>query len=104
MNDRELAWRDGFLSALNCIRAADTIVRRERIMSKPDAQFRRVVSEMIGVWCDTIENEAMENVVKAARKEDFGVHDKWCEDCQHKHYPPVAERGVDGCPRHENQT
>jgi hypothetical protein len=69
--DLEQAWRNGFGSALNCLRACDDIAVGGNARARaahPDVG--RIISELINSWVDSIES-LTDNFVGAGREVGF---------------------------------
>jgi hypothetical protein len=69
----ERAWRDGWGSALNCLRAVETIVLEHQpalALSDRDAAINRSILDLVAEWADII--DAVEDEVLAKCREQEG--------------------------------
>jgi hypothetical protein len=65
--DLEQAWRNGFGSALNCLRACDDIAQSAHGAKYPEG---RILSDLVNGWVDAIEG-LIDDIVAAGREVGF---------------------------------
>jgi hypothetical protein len=67
----ERAWRDGWGSALNCLRAVETIVLEHQplTLSDRDAAINRSILGLVAEWADIIDGVEDEVIAKCREQE-----------------------------------